>query len=253
MSSRVNPVASEIIRILFSLSRNGSESVDLQVLRKALDNHPNPQVSHVSPADFQGYINFLAGEKYRILQKRLVPGKERQQLYHLNVPDLTHFLRDSLIASVVKSKFGPHAHRLFQLLISKKMLENSQLYHLSMLRLGETRLLLHSMMLQNYVQTQQIPKTAERNAQRSIWCWTVDFPTVLGVVTRECTFALRNFRMRLSNERDKAKPLVDKLMSGINLEPKLEQPQFEQYNVVKARMQSTIAGLIHDIIVLKML
>ncbi|GJP39513.1 hypothetical protein CLOM_g23876 [Closterium sp. NIES-68] len=115
------------------------------------------------------------------------------------------------VEAIVSQRFGPSACRLFRLLLSKHCLEQKQAAELSMISLADARQLLYRMMLDDFVQLQEVPKTADHAPQRTFYLWRIHIGTVLPRVLNHMCHAACNLRLRLAHEMQQEQEVLSLL------------------------------------------
>ncbi|CAI7868318.1 unnamed protein product, partial [Closterium sp. NIES-53] len=115
------------------------------------------------------------------------------------------------VEAIVSQRFGPSACRLFRLLLSKNCLEQKQAAELAMISLADTRQLLYRMMLDEFVQLQEVPKTADHAPQRTFYLWRIHISTVLPRVLNHMCHGACNLRLRLEHEMQQEQEVLSLL------------------------------------------
>ena len=77
------------------------------------------------------------------------------------------------IDAVVRERFGDEACRVFRLLLLKRQLEQKQVADSAMLPVKETRELLYRMFKEEYLELQEVAKTADHAPSRTFFLWRV--------------------------------------------------------------------------------
>ncbi|CAI5495247.1 unnamed protein product [Closterium sp. Naga37s-1] len=115
------------------------------------------------------------------------------------------------VEAIVSQRFGPSACRLFRLLLSKNCLEQKQAAELAMISLADARQLLYRMMLDEFVQLQEVPKTADHAPQRTFYLWRIHIGTVLPRVLNHMCHGACNLRLRLEHEMQQEQEVLSLL------------------------------------------
>ncbi|WFD43158.1 RNA polymerase III subunit C82 [Malassezia psittaci] len=84
-------------------------------------------------------------------------------------------LQLQLVHDVVITRFGPMAGRIFKILLERGKLEEKHISKIGLLSMGETRDLCARMFAASLLSLQEVPKSNERNPQRTFFLWFVDF------------------------------------------------------------------------------
>jgi DNA-directed RNA polymerase III subunit RPC3 len=87
------------------------------------------------------------------------------------------------IDAVVRERFGDEACRVFRLLLLKRQLEQKQVADSAMLPVKETRELLYRMFKEEYLELQEVAKTADHAPSRTFFLWRVSARGTLRLAT----------------------------------------------------------------------
>ena len=79
-----------------------------------------------------------------------------------------------LVRSVVVERFGPMAGRIFSILVEKGKLEEKHIAKLGLLSMNDTRDICSRLFAASLLNLQEVPKSNERNPQRTFFLWFVD-------------------------------------------------------------------------------
>lgn len=79
------------------------------------------------------------------------------------------------IDAVVRERFGDEGCRIFRLLLLKRQLEQKHVADSAMLPVKETRELLYRMFRAEYLELQEVAKTADHAPSRTFFLWRVRF------------------------------------------------------------------------------
>eukprot|EP00466_Bigelowiella_natans_P011063 jgi/Bigna1/145728/aug1.103_g20436 len=147
--------------------------------------------------------------------------------------------------SMVQSKFGGSAGRIFRLLVDRKRLEEKQVAEMAILPKKEVRTLLQSMMREGFTKLQEIPKDSAR--RRMLHLWTVDFTHVCKILMDRYYQTWVNLSIRCAREAKNVKPILSKINQGIAVN-RDEKDQVERWKAVDRKLRhgmAEVAGLIH--------
>ena len=102
---------------------------------------------------------------------------------------LTQHLRQHILERVIEKKFTAKGRRIFRLLTAHKYLESKTVWDLSMVPKKDANDLLCKMLKAQFLNLQEVPRSADHNAQRTFFLWFVDLSKVCALVTDEmyCT------------------------------------------------------------------
>ena len=99
---------------------------------------------------------------------------------------------------------------MFRLLLLKKTLEQKQVAELAMVPSKEAKELLYSLLAENYVTLQEIPKAGDYAPARTFYLFSVNLPQVARLLLERCYQALGNLMQRRATEMKKNKRLLEK-------------------------------------------
>ncbi|WFD06590.1 RNA polymerase III subunit C82 [Malassezia vespertilionis] len=90
--------------------------------------------------------------------------------------NILRFLQYQMIRDVVVQRFGNIAGRIFTILVEKGKLEEKHISKLGLISMGETRDICGRLFAASLLSLQEVPKSNERNPQRTFFLWFVDLP-----------------------------------------------------------------------------
>ena len=74
---------------------------------------------------------------------------------------------------MVRERFGGPACRIFRLLLLKRQLEQKQIAEMAMIPVKDTRELLYKLVKVEFVQLQEVARTADHSPSRTFYLWRV--------------------------------------------------------------------------------
>lgn len=83
-------------------------------------------------------------------------------------------LQLDMVRDVVVDRFGPIAGRIFSILVEKGKLEEKHISKIGLISMGETRDICSRLFAASILSLQEVPKSNERNPQRTFFLWYVD-------------------------------------------------------------------------------
>ena len=86
---------------------------------------------------------------------------------------LTALRRGLQVDAVVRERFGGPACRIFRLLLLKRQLEQKQIAEMAMIPVKDTRELLYKLVKVEFVQLQEVARTADHSPSRTFYLWRV--------------------------------------------------------------------------------
>ena len=99
------------------------------------------------------------------------------------------------VDAVVRERFGEPACRIFRLVLLKRQLEQKQIADEAMLPVKDTRELLYKLFKVEFVQLQEVARTADHSPSRTFYLWRVCHPLTpnqLLLMPRAGRFAARD-------------------------------------------------------------
>mmetsp|Transcript_39445 Transcript_39445/g.101137 ORF Transcript_39445/g.101137 Transcript_39445/m.101137 type:complete len:544 (-) Transcript_39445:1562-3193(-) len=213
VQQRYGPECQAIVRELLRLSCpyetklncQESKSVTYEELMVALKDEDNKSFQNESI--LTGYLKPLQeSDEIRIASREVASargGNTFMNIFSLNMEKLISTIRLKKAESYIQDRFSANGLRLWRLLRDKKFLEEKQIADLAMLPKKDAWELLHRLHAADYARLQEIPRTSDRQVQRSIFLWTVDDARVLSRVTKTVSVSFRNCWLRAVNERDR--------------------------------------------------
>jgi DNA-directed RNA polymerase III subunit RPC3 len=122
-----------------------------------------------------------AGDTSRVgLSRRLVSpstkttGASTISQVHVEYGNAARLLRAELLQNVVESQFGPKGTRIMSLLRMMGKLEEKHIAKITIMPMGETRDVCARLFASSLISLQEVPKSSERIATRTIFFWYVD-------------------------------------------------------------------------------
>lgn len=111
----------------------------------------------------------------------------------------------------MKERWGGPACRIFRLLLVKRQLEQKQIAEMAMLPMKDTRELLYRLLKANYLQLQEVARTADRVPSRTFYLFRVDLARVIECVGTELYRTAAKVRQRLLVELEQEKEVLELL------------------------------------------
>eukprot|EP00731_Ephydatia_muelleri_P016873 Em0009g1297a len=208
---KINETAACVMRAALSASQNqvewgrsssiGPEIYSLQIEDK-LSGHPK-----LSSKELDQYLHGLVDDQIQFLRRT---GDSGGGSYTVNFGHLADVLCQSTIESIVRERFGNKCLRVFRLLLLKKTLEQKQVADLAMVPSKEAKELLYSLLSENYITLQEIPKAGDYAPARTFYLFSVDLPQLARLLLERCYQALGNLMQRRATEMKKNKRLLEK-------------------------------------------
>ncbi|TSR75299.1 DNA-directed RNA polymerase III subunit RPC3 [Bagarius yarrelli] len=119
-------------------------------------------------------------------------------------------LARATLESVVQERFGSRSARIFRLLLRKKHLEQKQVEDFAMIPAKEAKDMLYTLLSENLVQLQEIPKTPDHAPSRTFYLYTVNQLPTARLLLQNCYKTVSNLIERRLFETKENKRLLEK-------------------------------------------
>ncbi|MEW5301413.1 MAG: hypothetical protein WDW36_004273 [Sanguina aurantia] len=130
-------------------------------------------------------------------------------LYAVNMIRFIDLLRQKQVESISRNRFGNSGCRVLRMLVQNGHLEQKQVGDICMLPHKETREVLYLMLKHGFVVLQDIPRTSERTAARTIYTWSFSLQSTVARVAGDLYRCAGNTWSRLQLEHAKEQQLID--------------------------------------------
>ncbi|KAN0007296.1 hypothetical protein ACTFIU_000495 [Dictyostelium citrinum] len=162
------------------------------------------------------YLSIMQASRPSMVTKMVSKSKQSSSselgAYQVNVGNIIGIIKQKMVESIIKQKFGDNGLRVFKLLLIKNLLEPKQIAELAMIPPNECKALLFNMMQKNIIRLQEIPRSSDHFANRTFYLFFVDLPTIIATFTEDIFKAIYNTRERLKSELEPHKDALDKLI-----------------------------------------
>ncbi|KAK5576416.1 hypothetical protein RB653_007559 [Dictyostelium firmibasis] len=161
------------------------------------------------------YLSIMQASRPSMVTKMVSKSKQSTSselgAYQVNVGNIIGIIKQKMVESIIKQKFGDNGLRVFKLLLIKNLLEPKQIAELAMIPPNECKALLFNMMQKNIIRLQEIPRSSDHFANRTFYLFFVDLPTIIATFTEDIFKAIYNTRERLKSELEPHKDALEKL------------------------------------------
>mmetsp|Transcript_48439 Transcript_48439/g.110342 ORF Transcript_48439/g.110342 Transcript_48439/m.110342 type:complete len:521 (+) Transcript_48439:42-1604(+) len=158
-------------------------------------------------------------------------------------PDIhlaTQSIRQQIIEEVMEKKFLATGRRIFRLLLERKYLESKTVWDLSMVPKKDANDVLCKMLKTGYIRMQEVPRSADHNAQRTFFLWFVDMDQVCKLILDEM---LRTIWVLLAKREDKKRACDDFIGVGGEVSD-LTPSQLKQYQALEHTVERLTAAVL---------
>ncbi|CAO1626109.1 unnamed protein product [Sympodiomycopsis kandeliae] len=154
----------------------------------------------------------------------------------------------NLLKQTIEKVFGETESKVLGVLRKEGKLEEKHISKLSLLSLSETREACERLFSYSILNLQEIPKTSDRNPQRTFFLYYLDYPKSLAWLQDHIFKTQARIMQKRSNERDKFKLLLNKIersdVISDGIENVLSKVEIQRLNDCKERLQLlTVAEL----------
>ncbi|KAH9441049.1 hypothetical protein MJO28_015973 [Puccinia striiformis f. sp. tritici] len=120
-------------------------------------------------------------------------------------------LRKTLVARIIREKFGIEAARVVRILMHKGRLDEKHLAKFAMMTLKDSRELCLKLSAGKVIELQEIPKTNDRQPSRTFYLFFIDFQKLILNLTIMIRKSQTNLIIRIDQELKLKKTLISKI------------------------------------------
>ncbi|XP_020492797.1 DNA-directed RNA polymerase III subunit RPC3 [Labrus bergylta] len=153
------------------------------------------------------YLTLLVDDPMEFVGKA---GESGGGMFVVNLHRALANLARATIESVVQERFGSRSARIFRLLLRKRHLEQKQVEDFAMIPAKEAKDMLYTLLSQNLVQLQEIPKTPDYAPSRTFYLYTVNQLPTARMLLQNCYKTVANLIERRLFETKDSKRLLEK-------------------------------------------
>lgn len=153
------------------------------------------------------YLTLLVDDPMEFVGKA---GESGGGMYVVNLHRALANLARATLESAVQERFGSRSARIFRLLLRKRHLEQKQVEDFAMIPAKEAKDMLYTLLSQNLVQLQEIPKTPDYAPSRTFYLYTVNQLPTARMLLQNCYKTVANLIERRLFESKESKRLLEK-------------------------------------------
>uniref|UniRef100_A0A3Q3IA40 DNA-directed RNA polymerase III subunit RPC3 n=1 Tax=Monopterus albus TaxID=43700 RepID=A0A3Q3IA40_MONAL len=142
-----------------------------------------PTSYNISRPILDQYLTLLVDDPMEFVGKA---GESGGGVYVVNLHRALANLARATLESVVQERFGSRSARIFRLLLRKRHLEQKQVEDFAMIPAKEAKDMLYTLLSQNLVQLQEIPKTPDYAPSRTFYLYTVSQLPTARMLLQNC-------------------------------------------------------------------
>ncbi|KAL7393402.1 hypothetical protein ABVT39_010316 [Epinephelus coioides] len=169
-----------------------------------------PTSYNISRPILDQYLTLLVDDPMEFVGKA---GESGGGMYVVNLHRALANLARATLESVVQERFGSRSARIFRLLLRKRHLEQKQVEDFAMIPAKEAKDMLYTLLSQNLVQLQEIPKTPDYAPSRTFYLYTVNQLPTARMLLQNCYKTVANLIERRLFETKESKPAGPSLSS----------------------------------------
>nr|XP_005991739.1 PREDICTED: DNA-directed RNA polymerase III subunit RPC3 [Latimeria chalumnae] len=165
--------SSEIVRTMLRMSEitTSSGAAHTQPLSSNEIFRSLPSGYNISKQILDQYLTLLVDDPMEFVGKA---GESGGGMYAINLHKALACLARATLESVVQERFGSRSARIFRLLLRKRHLEQKQVEDFGMIPAKEAKDMMYTLLSENLVSLQEIPKTPDHAPSRTFYLYTVN-------------------------------------------------------------------------------
>ncbi|XP_027004765.1 DNA-directed RNA polymerase III subunit RPC3 isoform X1 [Tachysurus fulvidraco] len=209
VASKLDQTSSEIVRTMLRMSEvttpataASTQAVSANEIFRAL-----PPNYNISRPILDQYLTLLVDDPMEFVGKM---GDSGGGMYGVNLHRALANLARATLESVVQERFGSRSARIFRLLLRKKHLEQKQVEDFAMIPAKEAKDMLYTLLSENLVQLQEIPKTPDHAPSRTFYLYTVNQLPTARLLLQNCYKTVGNLIERRLFETKENKRHLEK-------------------------------------------
>ncbi|KAG6557419.1 hypothetical protein Mapa_000688 [Marchantia paleacea] len=242
VKTRIDAAAGSVLAAMLEMTRS-SETTSKQQVSAPLSMTVIMQAVTMTPEGRTMTMERIRGALHQMAQETIgfiTRTGEGGSSYIINMHKIIELGRRNEVEAIVLQRFGRESCRIFRLLMMKGQMEQKQIAGMAMVQLKDARELLYRLLKEQYVVVQEVAKTAEHSAQKSIYLWNINWDTVKLLVLDDMYHAAANLQQRLSHELEQEQEVLELLKqiqaakaAGAETHVTLTQRQHEQVKRIR--------------------
>lgn len=209
VANKLDQTSSEIVRTMLRMSEvttsptaNCTKPLSANEIFRSL-----PSSYNIPRPILDQYLTLLVDDPMEFVGKA---GESGGGMYVVNLHRALANLARATLESVVQERFGSRSARIFRLLLRKRHLEQKQVEDFAMIPAKEAKDMLYTLLSQNLVQLQEIPKTPDYAPSRTFYLYTVNQLPTARMLLQNCYKTVANLIERRLFESKESKRLLEK-------------------------------------------
>ncbi|XP_073342305.1 DNA-directed RNA polymerase III subunit RPC3 [Pagrus major] len=209
VANKLDQTSSEIVRTMLRMSEvttsptaTCTKPLSANEIFRSL-----PSSYNIARPILDQYLTLLVDDPMEFVGKA---GESGGGMYVVNLHRALANLARATLESVVQERFGSRSARIFRLLLRKRHLEQKQVEDFAMIPAKEAKDMLYTLLSQNLVQLQEIPKTPDYAPSRTFYLYTVNQLPTARMLLQNCYKTVANLIERRLFETKESKRLLEK-------------------------------------------
>ncbi|XP_053182689.1 DNA-directed RNA polymerase III subunit RPC3 [Scomber japonicus] len=209
VANKLDQTSSEIVRTMLRMSEvttlptaTCTKPLSANEIFKSL-----PATYNIPRPILDQYLTLLVDDPMEFVGKA---GESGGGMYVVNLHRALANLARATLESVVQERFGSRSARIFRLLLRKRHLEQKQVEDFAMIPAKEAKDMLYTLLSQNLVQLQEIPKTPDYAPSRTFYLYTVNQLPTARMLLQNSFKTVANLIERRLFESSNSKRLLEK-------------------------------------------
>ncbi|KAM4600890.1 DNA-directed RNA polymerase III subunit RPC3 isoform 1-T1 [Polymixia lowei] len=209
VASKLDQTSSEIVRTMLRMSEvtTPPSATCTQALSSNEIFRSLPPNYSITRPILDQYLTLLVDDPMEFVGRS---GDSGGGMYVVNLHRALVNLARATLESVVQERFGSRSARIFRLLLRKRHLEQKQVEDFAMIPAKEAKDMLYTLLSQNLVQLQEIPKTPDHAPSRTFYLYTVNQLPTARMLLQHCYKTVANLMERRLFETKESKRLLEK-------------------------------------------
>ncbi|KAF8426620.1 RNA polymerase III subunit RPC82-domain-containing protein [Tirmania nivea] len=153
------------------------------------------------------HLNLLAQDSYHFVKSE---GNRGLGEWSVDFGDIMKTIKQVEMEKIIEQRFGGVGLRLLRILQEKGKLDEKQLATIALRKSTSIRSTLSSLQEAGHLELQEVPKTTDRAASRTIFLWYYDPDRARLNVLHDIYQAFTRTLQRIAHERSEVQPLLEK-------------------------------------------
>ncbi|XP_034030612.1 DNA-directed RNA polymerase III subunit RPC3 [Thalassophryne amazonica] len=209
VANKLDQTSSEIVRTMLRMSEvtTSASAASTRPLSANEIFRSLPTNYNIIRPILDQYLTLLVDDPMEFVGKA---GESGGGMYVVNLHRALANLARATLESAVQERFGSRSARIFRLLLRKRHLEQKQVEDFAMIPAKEAKDMLYTLLSQNLVQLQEIPKTPDYAPSRTFYLYTVNQLPTARMLLQNCYKTVANLIQRRLFETKENKRLLEK-------------------------------------------